>query len=348
MQENKASDSQKVVTKLKSNSEQSIAVLGAGAWGTAIAIALARSGHLVRLHARNPDHAEEMRQHRMNMRRLPGRTFPSRLAVTDTMIAAVAGADVVFLAGPSRAVEEQARAAREFAEETTPFVLCAKGLAEDGDFLCSRVEALRDGAPVLMLSGPSFAEEVAEGCQTIVTLSGPRCDAEKLCSRLSSKSFVLSPCSDVKSVQIAGVFKNVAAILCGASDGLNAGANARAALMSEAIGEAAAFVEACGGKVATLLGPAGFGDFALTCTDPKSRNYRMGHDLATGKAEGDETHEGATNANTLANRAEALGVDAPLVDAVADLVAGRITAREAVDAAFRQRLHRSRQLARVA
>ncbi|AKM11426.1 hypothetical protein AB433_01245 [Croceicoccus naphthovorans] len=325
-----------------------MAVLGAGAWGTAIAIALARGGHAVRLHARRADHVEKMRRDRVNADRLPGHPFPQSLAVSDTMLATVAGAEVVFLAGPSKAVEEQARAAHPHVSADVPFVVCAKGLAEDGDFLCERISRIRGGAPVLMLSGPSFAEEVAEGLQTIVTVAGPTDAAEAVCSRLSSETFVLSPCNDIRGVQVAGVFKNVAAILCGASDGLDAGANSRAALMSEAIREAAAFASAVDGDPATLLGPAGFGDFALTCTDPQSRNYSMGYRLAAGEEEGDETHEGAANVEALAARAGELGVDVPLVEAAADLVAGRASPRAAVGAAFRQRFDRSRQLGKAA
>lgn len=321
-----------------------MAVLGAGAWGTAIAIALSRAGHAVRLHARRDDHSARMREERVNAERLPGHPFPASLAIADTMVSAVAGADAVFLAGPSKGVEAQALAAHEYAPADAPFVVCAKGLADDGDFLCERIARIRKGGPVLMLSGPSFAEEVAEGLQTIVSVSGDADIAAALCSSLSSETFVLTPSEDIRGVQVAGVFKNVAAILCGASDGLDAGANSRAALMSEAIREAAAFVEAVGGDPLTLLGPAGFGDFALTCTDPQSRNYSMGHRLATGDDEGDETHEGAANVEALVARAGELGVDVPLVEAAADLVAGRASPRGAVGAAFRQRLDRSRQM----
>ncbi|WP_172799916.1 NAD(P)H-dependent glycerol-3-phosphate dehydrogenase [Croceicoccus bisphenolivorans] len=348
MKDNKTTSSQNRLHAYSGRAETSVAVLGAGAWGTAIAIALARGGHAVRLHARNAEHAERMRADRANARRLPGHPFPSTLAVGDTILATVAGADAVFLAGPSSAVEAQAIAAHEHVSRHTPFIVCAKGLASDGTFLCERIAKIRNGAPVLMLSGPSFAEEVAEGLQTIVSVSGPADVAARICSRLSSETFVLSPCKDIRGVQVAGVFKNVAAILCGASDGLDAGANSRAALMSEAIREAAAFVDAVGGDPLTLLGPAGFGDFALTCTDPQSRNYSMGYRLASSEDEGDETHEGAANVEALVARADELGVDVPLVEAAADLVAGRASPRVAVGAAFRQRLRRSRKTGKAA
>ena len=343
MKEKNTITSQTRLYRTGNYSGTSVAVLGAGAWGTAIAIALARSGHAVRLYARRTEHADRMRADRANAQRLPGHPFPPTLAIADTMLSAVAGAEVVFLAGPSGAVEAQAAAAHGHVPQSTPFIVCAKGLADDGGFLCERIGNSRGGAPTLMLSGPSFAEEVAKGLQTIVSVSGDAEVAEPLCSLLSSETFVLAPCADIRGVQAAGVFKNVAAILCGASDGLAAGANSRAALMSEAIREAAAFVGAVGGDPLTLLGPAGFGDFALTCTDPQSRNYSMGFRLAAGEDEGEETHEGAANVEALAARARELGVDVPLVEAAADLVAGRLNPREAVGAAFRQRLNQSRK-----
>ncbi len=320
-----------------------VAILGAGAWGTAIAIALARGGHRVMLYARRPSHAATMVAMRENAERLPGHGFPAPLSIAASIGEAVAGASCVFLAGPSGATQQLARDAAPHAEAAAPFILCAKGLARDGGLLTDTVQAARPGAPVLVLSGPSFADEVAAGKHTIVSLSGPLATARSLCARFSTGQFVIAPCDDRCGVQVAGVFKNVAAILCGACDGLAGGSNARAALMSEAIREASHMVAALGGKQGTLLGPAGFGDFALTCTDPQSRNYRLGHALATGAAE-TATQEGAANAAALLASADELGVEVPLVAAVVDLIEGRIDARAAIGAAFAQRLAKSRQL----
>ncbi len=289
-----------------------------------------------------------MQNTRENTQRLPGHAFPNSLSVAGDIDEAVSGAAAIFIVSPSHAAEDLARDAARAAPPHTPFILCAKGLSANGEFLSERIARHRSEAPVLVLSGPSFAHEVAASCYTIVSLSGPEGPARDLCSWLSSETFVMMPCDDIRAVQIAGVFKNVAAILCGACDGLEAGANARAALMSEAIREASEFVQACGGDPITLLGPAGFGDFALTCTDSQSRNHRLGRQLALGTVEGNDTHEGAANAAALARRAGELGVDVPLARAVAALVAGRIDADEAVRASFAQRFKKSQRARKAA
>lgn len=317
---------------------QQVAVLGAGAWGTAIGIVLASEDTPVRLYARRADHAAAMQHAGENTERLPGRRFPAGLEVTASLEQAVSKAGVVFLTGPSGATVALAREAARHARPGAAAVICAKGLAAGGELLTDALARVWTRGPVLVLSGPSFADEVAAGNHTIVSLSGPLDAAEDIAATCSRDSFVLAPCRDYRGAQLAGVFKNVAAILCGASDGLAAGSNTRAALLSEAIREASNIIIASGGNQATLLGPAGCGDFALTCTDGQSRNYRLGHDLATGKGEsGGVTHEGAANAEALLRLAEKVDVEAPLVQAVVDLLHGRVTPRHAVEAAFVQR-----------
>jgi glycerol-3-phosphate dehydrogenase (NAD(P)+) len=325
------------------------AVLGAGAWGTALAAALARSGFAVQLWARRTEHASAMRAERENSARLPGCPFPDLLTPTSSLADALEGADVVLLAGPSGSAEELAHAARPHVRGGVPAVLCAKGLAKDGTLLSDRVAAHWQGNSVLVLSGPSFADEVASDLPTIVTLAGPMALAAPLAARMSAGKFVLSPTDDITGVQIAGVFKNVVATLCGTADGLGRGANARAALMSEGMREAATLLPKLGGKVETLLGPAGFGDFALTCTDAKSRNYSFGFRLARegAQAGAGSTREGAANVDALIRLAERANVDVPLAAAVADLVKGKIDAASAIDAAFDWRRNHATELARA-
>ncbi|WP_171988046.1 NAD(P)H-dependent glycerol-3-phosphate dehydrogenase [Hyphomicrobium sp. NDB2Meth4] len=317
-----------------------VAVLGAGAWGTALAIALARQGLEVRLWSRRADHALAMSRDRENGDRLSGCPFPAELEPTHSMEAALAGADLVLLAAPSGAVEGLAGRARAFVGDDVPVLVCAKGLAGDGTLLSRRVAAKWQSGPVLILSGPSFADEVAQDLPTIVSLAGEMPLAASLAERLSRGRFMLSPTNDVVGVQVAGVFKNVAATLCGASDGLNLGANARAAILSEAVREASSLIVALGGCIETLLGPAGFGDFVLTCTDAKSRNYRYGLQLAKPKSASSgasETHEGAANVEALIRMAARVGLKLPLAEAVAALVSGRLDARGATEAAFEGR-----------
>lgn len=328
---------------------QRVAVLGAGAWGTALAVALARRDLDVRLWTRRPEHAVAMRADKENRDRLPGCPLPLGLTPTASMEAALTGADIVLLAAPSGAVESLAETAAEHAGDDVPVVLCAKGLAKDGTLLSQRVAAKWPSGPVLILSGPSFADEVAQDLPTIVSLAGPMPLTAFLAARLSSERFTLAPTSDAVGVQIAGVFKNVAATLCGAADGLGLGANARAAILSEAVREASTLIFMLGGSVETLLGPAGFGDFVLTCTDAKSRNYSFGRRLAqeqTTQGAG-ATREGAANVNALLQLAARSGIELPLAVAVADLVAGRINAKSAAEAAFEGRRNHATALARA-
>lgn len=324
------------------------AVLGAGAWGTAIAIALANAKIPTRLYGRRAKQVQAMQKDRQNRERLPGCPFPAYLEVTNSLEDAVADADTLFLVVTSDNVVEITEQVAALARPGTAFIICAKGLARDGAFLTDAVSEIWTDGPVLFLSGPSFAHEVAKGMSTIVALAGPLDVARQISAAYSNDRFVLSPTADVRGVQVAGVFKNVAAILCGASDGLEAGANTRAALMSEAIREASNLVVALGGNQATLLGPAGFGDFALSCTDAQSRNYCLGRDLASGREGDSTTHEGAANVAILLDLAAQAGVEAPLVEAVLRLVTGEIDAAEAVDAAFAQRLAQSQRAHQVA
>lgn len=325
------------------------AVLGAGAWGTALATALARRGLGVKLWARRPEHAAAMQAENENRDRLAGCPFPEGLTATASIEEAVRDADMVLLAAPSGTAEELASIARPLVRAGVPAVICAKGLAKDGTLLSERVAASWQGGPVLVLSGPSFADEVASGLPTIVSLAGPMPLAARMAARLSGERFVLSPTDDILGVQIAGVFKNVVATLCGAADGLGRGANARAALMSEGMREASTLISALGGKVETLLGPAGFGDFALTCTDDKSRNYSFGLKLARegASAGAGATREGAANVDALIRLAERADVDVPLAAAVSALVKGETDAKSAIEAAFDQRRNHATEMARA-
>lgn len=325
------------------------AVLGAGAWGTALALALQRAGLSVRLWTWRSGHADAMRAERQNAEHLTGHHFPPQLSPTASIEEAVTGADVVLLAAPSEATTALAEAAAHHAGAGTPVIICAKGLGDRGALLSDCVSNVWNG-PILVLSGPSFADEVAAEQPTIVTLAGPAPFAAKLAERFSNGAFVLCPSDDVTGAQVAAVFKNVAATLCGVSDGAGFGANTRAALMSEAMREAAGVVRALGGSVDTLLGPAGFGDFALTCTDEKSRNYSFGRQLGQGGANGSvaKTREGAANVASLVRLARRVGVDAPLAKAVSDLLVGRTKPQEAVEAAFVWRRRRATEAARAA
>ena len=327
----------------------SVAVLGAGAWGTALAIALARQGKRVTLWTWRSAHAEAMQSQRCNAERLPGVEFPQSLSATASMQQAVCGADLVLLAAPSSATEVLAEAAAPHARLGARAVICAKGLGPRGEVLTECVRRHWRAGAVLVLSGPSFADEVAQDLPTIVALAGPAPHAADVAAQCSSERFMLCPSDDAIGVQVASVFKNVTATLCGVSDGLGLGANARAALMSEAMREAAAVIVALGGRRETLLGPAGFGDFALTCTDAKSRNYSFGRALGQGGGKDvSTTREGAANADALLALAKRAGQHTPLVAAMSDLLAAQLGAREAVEAVFAARRGHTLEAVRAA
>lgn len=326
-----------------------VAVLGAGAWGTALAVAFARQGANVRLWTWRSAHADAMAADGENREHLADCVFPAGIEVTSDMAGAVSDAQLVLFAAPSGATETLAKAAAAHASQKASAIICAKGLAEGGDLLSASVRRVWQG-PVLTLSGPSFADEVGADLPTIVALAGPAPHAQRIAAAFSRERFVLCPTGDSVGVQICAVFKNVAATLCGAADGLDLGANARAALMSEAMREAGDLVAALGGRRETLLGPAGFGDFALTCTDAKSRNYSYGRMIAQGGPDGSiaVTREGAANVGALLKLARRAGVYAPLAMAVDDLLAGRLSAQAAVEAAFAGRRDRVAEAVRAA
>ncbi|MBX3431599.1 MAG: NAD(P)H-dependent glycerol-3-phosphate dehydrogenase [Hyphomonadaceae bacterium] len=335
--------------RISADTLKTVAVLGAGAWGTALALAFERVGAEVRLWTWRSAHADAMAAEGQNGEHLSGVAFPERVRATASMEEALDGAGLILLATPSDAAITVAEAAARVGKTGAPIVICSKGLGDRGALLSECIGLVWQG-PVLVLSGPSFADEVADQLPTILTLAGPAPLAARLADYYSNGDFVLCPSNDVAGVQVAAVFKNVAAILCGVCDGVGLGANARAALMSEAMREAAGVVRAMGGSVDTLLGPAGFGDFALTCTDVKSRNYSFGRRLGQGLATvaPGQTIEGAANVASLVRLTRRLGVDAPLAAAVSGLLVGRCRPREAVEAAFAWRRDRAFEAARAA
>lgn len=317
-----------------------VAVLGAGAWGTALAIAFARSGAVVRLWGRSDTRMERMTRTQVNADYLPGAAFPPKLEPTADIMRAVKSADAIFLAVPSSIIMETAIAIRDEVPAETPIVSCAKGIDPDkGRLITDMLVEIIPQATPMVLSGPSFAAEVAAGHPTSVILAGKRGVAEWLAARLSNEEFHIQPEADLIGVQIAGAIKNIIAIACGVVDGLGYGANTRASVMARGLEEASALAQALGGRSETLLGLAGAGDFALTCSDPQSRNYSLGHALATAsKSKQSKTFEGAANATRVLDLIEKHGCEAPVIRAVCALLAQEATPRGMVVEMFSPRL----------
>ncbi len=262
-----------------------IAVLGAGSWGTALAIQFTRAGRPARLWGRGAAHLASMARERRNQRYLPEAVFPDSLQVVADLAAAIDGVQDVLVAVPSSAF-------RELLVELAPLVapqvrLCwaTKGFELDTGLLPNEVahQVLGSGRAVAVLSGPTFALEVGAGLPTAMTVASPDADyAERLARDLSSSSFRAYTSTDITGVEVGGAVKNVLAIGTGLSDGLGFGANTRIALITRGLVEMTRLGVALGARRETFMGLAGLGDLVLTCTDDHSRNRRFGLALAQG------------------------------------------------------------------
>ena len=312
-----------------------IGVVGAGGWGLALAIAATRAGRRVRLWGRPGAAFAELGATRRSPR-LPGVTLPDEIALVEE-IAALEGVDALLMAAPAQASRATAAALAAALRSRPPLVLCAKGFETATGLLMSEaVAAVAPGFALAALSGPSFATDVAAGLPTAVTLaaSDPRL-AAGLAEALQGPNFRVYDSDDLRGVEIGGAAKNVLAIACGAAAGMGLGASASAALVARGFAELGRFGAAYGARPATLMGLSGLGDLVLTCASPQSRNFAYGFDLGRGlkpaEAGGGRLAEGVFSAPALLRLAAARGVDMPIAAAVAALVAGEITAPEAVE-----------------
>jgi glycerol-3-phosphate dehydrogenase (NAD(P)+) len=308
---------------------QSIAVIGAGAWGTALANAAARAGREVMLIARDPVHAAAMADARVNETRLPGVRLED--AVTPTADLAAAGqARAVLLVTPAQATAGMAEALALVLKPGAPVILCAKGIDRRSGLFLSEIVADRlPRNPVAVLSGPSFAADVARGLPTAVVLAAEDAIiAEALAKALSSQAFRVYHGQDVRGVEIGGAAKNVLAIACGAVIGRGLGESARAALVARGFAELRRLAAVYGAKPETLMGLSGLGDLVLTCGSAQSRNFAFGEAVGKGapiaEAGGGKLAEGALTAPVLAALAKARGVEMPISAGVASLIAGEI------------------------
>jgi glycerol-3-phosphate dehydrogenase (NAD(P)+) len=314
-----------------------IAVLGAGAWGTAIGIVLA-ARHEVRLWARDPALAEALRAERRNRRYLPNFPIPAALEPTGDLGRALDGAELMLAAVTVGGLRATLRAVRE-AGGTAPVVWLCKGFESGEARLPHQVgaEELAPGVPRAVLSGPSFAEEVAKGLPAALTLaSTDGAYAREAARALHGTPLRIYPSEDVVGVEAAGAVKNVMAIAAGVSDGLELGLSARAALITRGLAEMMRLGVALGGRAETFMGLAGAGDLVLTCTGDLSRNRRVGLALARGVALPEvlaglgHTAEGVLTARAVAGLATRLGIEMPITRAVCRVLDDSAQARAAV------------------
>lgn len=310
-----------------------IGVAGAGAWGTALANAAARAGRSVVLWGRDADAVEAMRRSRANEAHLPGVELAAAVAPTADL-ADLGACDAVLLVVPAQASREVAGALAPHLREGTPLVTCAKGIERGTELFMTQVlgEACPAAVPAI-LSGPSFAADVAAGLPTAVTLAArDPALAEALAAALGSSSFRLYHSDDVRGVEIGGAAKNVLAIAAGIVGGRRLGASAGAALVARGFAELMRFGKAFGARAETLTGLSGLGDLILTCSTPQSRNYSLG--LSLGRGEGlhpsGQLAEGALTAGVLVAMAGERGIDLPIAAAVEAVLAGRSDIEQAI------------------
>ncbi|TCT06049.1 NAD(P)H-dependent glycerol-3-phosphate dehydrogenase [Aquabacter spiritensis] len=310
-----------------------IGVVGAGAWGTALANAAARAGRTVTLWSRDPAAAAQMTAMRENPRGLPGVALEDAVQPTADL-ADLADCDALLLVVPAQACGPVAAALGEKVPPGTPLVSCAKGIERGTGAFMS--EVIARAAPDLIpavLSGPSFAADVARGLPTAVTLAAVDTDlARALAAALGSASFRLYHSADVRGVEIGGAAKNVLAIAAGIVAGRRLGASAGAAITARGFAELLRFGAAFGARSETLTGLSGLGDLILTASGPQSRNFALGLALGAGTAADGKLAEGAYTASVLVAMAQTRGVDMPICAAVEAVLAGRLSIEAAIEA----------------
>jgi glycerol-3-phosphate dehydrogenase (NAD(P)+) len=299
-------------------------VIGAGAWGTALASTLAGNGP-VTLWAREPDVVGAINATRENALFLPGIPLPAGITAT-TDLADMAACAIILVVVPAQHLRSVL--ANAAIPATTPLVLCAKGIEAGSHALMVEVARSVVRNPIAVLSGPSFAHEVAQGLPCAVTLAcSDTALGERLVQAMARPAFRLYQSDDVVGAEIGGAVKNVLAIACGVVEGSRLGLNARAALIARGFAEMTRFGVARGARAETLAGLSGLGDLVLTCSSENSRNFRLGVGLGQGRplAEllaGPAVAEGAATAPVLVEAARAAGVEMPISAAVAALLAG--------------------------
>ena len=312
-----------------------IAVLGAGAWGAALANAAARARHDVALWARDPSHVEEMAATRES-RRLPGVKLEARVTPVASLERA-ASADLVLCVVPAQATRGLAAALAPLLRPGAPVVLCSKGIEQASSrFLSDILRETLPGNPPAVLSGPSFAADVSRGLPTAVTLAADDEDlAREIAAALAGPALRLYHATDIRGVEIGGAAKNVLAIGCGIAAGRGLGASAGAALIARGFAELTRFGRAFGARTETLMGLSGLGDLVLTCGSAQSRTFSGGRALGQGadpaRAMGGKLAEGAFTAPVLVAMARDKGVELPICAAVEAIIAGRIGVDEAVE-----------------
>jgi glycerol-3-phosphate dehydrogenase (NAD(P)+) len=325
------------------NIQPEIAVLGAGSWGTALAILLAKNGQNVRLWGHDAAHIEELKKQHRNQRYLPDITLPETISFYSDLSAAIKNIQDVLLVVPSRAFAQVVRELKPFASESLRLCWGTKGVdPSSGELLHNLVSReLGEGTAAAALAGPSFAREVALGLPTAVTVaSNDEGFAKDLVRRFMNNSFRVYTTSDMVGVEVCGLVKNILAIATGILDGLKLGSNATSAFITRGLAEMTRLGLAAGGKPQTFMGLAGVGDLILTCMGAQSRNRRFGTAIAAGKSkeqalkEIGQVVEGLSNLESALQLAKKYSVEMPISEQVYNVVYKGMSVQEAMTNLF--------------
>ncbi|HEY3487694.1 MAG TPA: NAD(P)H-dependent glycerol-3-phosphate dehydrogenase [Gammaproteobacteria bacterium] len=335
------------MNKLNGMTKTSFALLGAGSWGTALAVLLADNGHAVHLWDRNAELLEAMQSQRENRRYLPGVQLPAGINISHDPTTALQAANLPLLVVPSSGFREVLKTHADIIRRKGKLVWATKGLEEATYSLLHVVaqEILGERMQLAVISGPNFAVEVGKRIPTATTIaSNSEAFAAEVAQCLYNDWFRPYTSTDLIGVQLGGALKNVLAIAYGLADGLGLGANTRAALLTRGLAEITRLTVRMGGRLETLSGLAGVGDLVLTCTDNKSRNRRLGLILATGKsldtalAEIGQAVEGVKTASAAHYLAEKMAVELPIIEQVYQVLFKGITAQQALKALLAREL----------
>ncbi|MEH6457385.1 MAG: NAD(P)H-dependent glycerol-3-phosphate dehydrogenase [Cocleimonas sp.] len=318
---------------------EKMTVYGAGSWGTALALQLARNGIDVLLWAHNPEKVAKYEQDRENTCYLPGINFPDTLHCTDSLEVAMQHADDQLIVVPSHGFRDLLKQIKPYLHAKHSIVWATKGLEVGSGKLLHEVliEELGDKIPYGLVSGPTFATEVAKGLPSAMTAAA---STEELATRTAAAfqggNYRVYSSTDVLGVELGGAIKNVLAIAAGISDGLGFGANARSAIITRGLAEILRLGKSMGANTETIMGLAGVGDLVLTCTDDQSRNRRLGLALGRGAdldeaiAEIGQAVEGAKSSHSISALAERAGVEMPICETVQKILYAGLSPEQAV------------------
>ncbi len=319
--------------------QEPIAVIGAGSWGTALAILLAKNGRAVNLYGLKEDGILEMQADRVNVKYLPGCFFPDNIRASDSLVDTLLGVKDVLIVVPSHVFSRVLTQLQAFVDPDVRIAWATKGLDPgSGRLLHEFVEELyTDAVPMAVISGPSFAKEVAIGQPTAVSVASNNSEfAHDICTWMNNDYFRAYPCEDVIGVQLCGAVKNPAAVACGIAEGLGLSINSRCALMTCALAEMMQLGIAMGAKKATFMSFAGVGDLVLTCSSEQSRNFRFGKAIGSGaniddaEKEIGQVVEGYSNAFVVRQLAQKSQVKMPIIELLCEVLEGSVKVKDVV------------------